>query len=60
MRWLAAWALYLAGDLLWRTCALSPWPTEHEPAYPLYNRLMTLSERIQGPSGHGPWERISS
>lgn len=53
MRWLAAWALYLAGDLLCRVFDRPWW-------FPLFNRLMTLSERIQGPSGHGPWEGSSS
>lgn len=56
-RFVAAWALYLLGDLVSRT--LEPlfghwfgWP------YATYNRLMTWSNDVQG-DGDGPWKHVN-
>lgn len=54
IRWLAAWALYLAGRAL---C----WAFDgdrgslHLPFYRVYNRMMRWSADIQGPGPNGPW-----
>ena len=49
MRFLAAWIVYAAGDLVGRFERFG-W------FYPLYSRLMVWSNRIQD-DGKGPWNR---
>ena len=48
MRFLASWAVYLVG------CAVGGLMDRFDKGYPLYNRLMLLSDRIQR-DGPGPW-----
>lgn len=53
MRWLLAWAFYWAGDF---TSKAQRW--DWGWTYPIYNRLMTISSDIQGPTDNGPWSAI--
>lgn len=47
-----AWLLYYAGALVWK---IDSKLTLYGCVYPLYNRLMTWSSSVQGPSDNGPW-----
>jgi hypothetical protein len=53
--WLISWALFWSGDAVSRVMNLAE-PFGH--LYPIYNRLMLWSDRIQG-EGPGPWTTVS-
>lgn len=59
MRVAMAWTLYGIGDLVSKS---DRFDTEWFAAawYPIYNRCMIWSNRIQGPVSRGPWKEPPS
>lgn len=55
MRWTLSWICYWLGDAVSRVMNLSDWLGG--TLYPIYNRLMIWSNRLQG-DGPGPWEGV--
>ena len=61
MRWLGAWAFYIAGDLWYRAFEWSFSDTGTGwRMFQIEQGLFAMSDAIQGPTANGPWSASAS